>query len=116
MAPRRGRPWKRALPPFFLALIAWSFVWPGAGGPPPATHEVDIRGFTFSPARLEVAAGDTVVWINHDVVPHTATSGDAWDTGTLAAGASRRLVLDRVGEHPYDCTFHPNMKGILVVR
>ena len=39
----------------------------------PETHEVPIRGFAFEPATLVVVQGDTVVWSNHDIVPHTAT-------------------------------------------
>src|SRR2546423_277336 len=44
----------------------------------------------FHPAVLTVAAGDTVVWVNRDIVPHTATAtgGTKWDTGQLTHGQS----------------------------
>lgn len=83
----------------------------------PRSHEVSIRNFGFEPDTLLVAIGDTVVWRNGDVVPHTATSqSHAWDSGELAAAAEWTLVIRATGTQPYRCTFHPNMRGALVVR
>ena len=46
------------------------------GEPPdPRTHTVTIDGFRFQPERLTVARGDRIVWVNKDVVPHTALPG-----------------------------------------
>ena len=42
--------------------------------PESKTHTVTIEGMRFQPERLTVARGDTVVWVNKDLVPHTATS------------------------------------------
>ena len=39
----------------------------------PVTHQVTIDATSFSSADLTIAAGDTVVWTNKDVIPHTAT-------------------------------------------
>jgi plastocyanin len=84
--------------------------------PLPRAHTVEIRGFAYLPATLEVAAGDTVVWVNRDVVPHTATgNGGGWDSGSLEAGGVWRLVT-RQGSQPYYCAFHPGMRGVLVGR
>lgn len=69
----------------------------------------------FSPARVEVTAGDTVVWTNHDIVPHTATA-EGFDTGALSQGASGRFVAASPGTLSYLCSFHPTMKGEIVVR
>lgn len=79
---------------------------------------MDIRSFTFQPATLAVARGDTVVWTNHDVVPHTATvqGGRGWDSGGIDAQKSWRLVAGQADSVSYYCVFHPNMKGTLVVR
>jgi plastocyanin len=78
---------------------------------------VEIRGMAFQPTVLEVAPGDTVVWINRDIVPHTATAGGRypWDTGILAQGDSGRYVPSRSGESAYSCTLHPTMQGKLTV-
>jgi len=39
----------------------------------PKTHLARIAGFQFVPNKLEVNVGDTVIWKNEDLVPHTAT-------------------------------------------
>ena len=90
-------------------------------GPPPtpahARHQVLIQGFAFVPPALAVSAGDTVEWINRDIVPHTATEeGGRWSSDTLATGASWRRVFAERGGHAYACRLHPVMKGRLEVR
>jgi hypothetical protein len=44
-----------------------------------------------SDPTLAVRQGDTIEWINDDIVPHTATStGGAFDSGAIAAGGTCR--------------------------
>jgi plastocyanin len=71
---------------------------------------VEIRGFVFTPAALTVAPGDTVVWRNLDILPHTATSAGDWDSGAIAGGAEWRWVAV-AGDFTYRCSFHPTMLG-----
>lgn len=73
---------------------------------------------TFQPRVLELQRGDTVVWINRDLVPHTATAErkPAWTTGSLAQDQSGQYVARQTGEVPYFCEFHPVMKGTLIIR
>lgn len=85
------------------------------GGVPPQTHTIEIRGMEFHPAELTVAVGDTVVWINRDIVPHTATTQD-WDTGLLSQEQSGRTVAPHSGTVRYVCNLHPLMRGTLVIR
>lgn len=81
------------------------------------THIVEINGFSFSPSVLDVAVGDTVTWINNDVVPHTATAGDgSWDSGSLDQGEEWSLVVENAGSADYICTFHPQMTGTINAR
>ncbi len=42
--------------------------------PKPKTHAVTMENMRFQPESLTVASGDSVVWVNKDLVPHTATS------------------------------------------
>ena len=88
------------------------------GDTTPQRHVVEISGMAFHPAVLEVQRGDTVVWINRDIVPHTATAmdGSGWDTGNLIQGQSGRYVPRESGEEPYRCVLHPIMEGTLIVR
>ena len=89
----------------------------GGGGAAPRRHVVEISAFRYQPQTVEARAGDTIVWINRDVVPHTATDrARGWDTGSMAAGAEGRVVVERPGSYAYVCAFHPNMAATLVVR
>ena len=82
----------------------------------PKRHVVEMRAFAFEPAVLQVAVGDTITWINRDLVPHTATAEKKWDTGNVGSGATGLVVAHGKGEHTYICTYHPTMKAKLVVR
>ena len=80
-------------------------------------HRVEMKTMGFAPAELTVAVGDTVVWANHDIVPHTATAdGRQFDSGSVNAGSEWSLVVREAGRIPYTCVFHPTMKGVLVVK
>lgn len=91
---------------------------PSPTPPPPATpNAVVIQGFAFGPSSLTIAKGGTVTWTNNDKVPHTATADDgSWDTGNIAAGASKSLTFANAGTFAYHCTVHPMMKATLVVQ
>ena len=101
-----------------LALAALALVVAGDGrAADPAVTTVVIDGFTFKPDVVTVKAGATIVWRNTDPVPHTATSKEAgFDSGSIAGGASWRYVAKKKGRFAYECTFHPIMKGEIVVE
>jgi plastocyanin len=85
--------------------------------PRPTTVNVRLRNTTFTPARIEVSAGTTVVWTNQDQLIHTVTANDKrFDSGLLEPGKTYRRTFDRPGEYPYYCLPHPFMKGVVVVR
>jgi plastocyanin len=90
---------------------------PSAGTPMSAsTSAVEIKGFAFNPPMIEVPSGTTVTWTNQDTAPHTATAEDgSFDTGRLNQGQSGEVTFDQPGTYTYICTFHPNMKGTVVV-
>ena len=81
------------------------------------TRTVVLRGMNYLPATLVVNVGDTVVWKNGDVVPHTATDrAKNFDSGNIEPGASWSYVANKKGTYFYYCSFHPFTKGKLVVR
>jgi plastocyanin len=83
----------------------------------PKTHTVVIEGTTFAPASLTVASGDSVVWLNKDPFPHTATSkAGGFDSQVIAAGESWKYVAQKKGDFAYLCTLHTTMKGVLRVK
>jgi plastocyanin len=94
-----------------VALLACAGAWAGS-------HEVRIQGMKFEPARLEVAAGDTVTWTNADPFPHTVTAkGAGVESGTIApSGGKWTYTVKSKGEIDYACRFHPSMKGAVVAK
>lgn len=99
------------------ACIAALVLATGCRAPVPRAHVIAIRGFQYLPGSLTVAVGDTVIWNNADIVPHTATAEqERFDTRSLEANASGRFVAADTGTHPYVCAFHPSMRGTLIVR
>ncbi len=75
---------------------------------------VEITGFVFVPDKLKVSVGDTVTWINLDIVPHTATAVDeSWDTGAMQQNESKSISVTEDFISDYFCAFHPTMKGKL---
>lgn len=110
-----------------ISLSCWFFVlvfpvplastW-AAQGPQVQTHKtynVAIKGFKFVPDKLEVNAGDTITWKNEDIVPHIVT-GDKLKSTSMDQGESWTYTAKRKGDFPYNCRFHPTMKGELIVR
>ena len=82
----------------------------------PKTVEVVIEHFAFVPSSIEVAPGDSVVFTNRDITPHTATAVDgSWTTEDIAGGQSETLVVPTTAGAAYVCRYHPVMKGRLVI-
>jgi plastocyanin len=80
------------------------------------TDTVIIRQMQFNPAEITVNKGDTVVWINKDLVPHTVKSYAAKEfySDTINVGKTwTKSITDSVS---YFCTIHPTMKGKIIVK
>ena len=75
-----------------------------------------IQQMQFIPAELNVKIGDTVLWINKDIVDHNITDAKskAFYSDTLAVGKSWKMTVK--GSADYLCTIHPTMKGKLVLK
>ena len=95
----------------FAPLIA-------AGSPAVAaqTHTIAIEGMQFAPAAVTVKRGDTIVWVNRDLVPHTVTARGAFDSGPIAAGKAWKMTAKAEGRYEYVCTLHPTMKATLAIE
>ena len=81
------------------------------------THTITIEGMRFQPEMLTVAPGDTIVWVNKDIVPHTATSKTGrFDSKDIQVDKSWKYTVRKKGDFAYICTFHPTMKAMLRVE
>ncbi len=81
----------------------------------PSVTEVNLNNLQFVPVTIELKTGDAIEWKNNDLVAHTATT-TLFDSGMIASGQTWRYTFKQAGNYPYACTFHPQMKGIVVVK
>jgi plastocyanin len=94
-----------------------------AAAPAPAAQEVaiDIVDNSFSPNKITVPVGATVVWTHKGQKPHTVTADDgSFDSAKLENGASFKQTFAKSGTFPYFCQFHggkgsEGMAGAIVV-
>ncbi len=80
-----------------------------------ATIQISMENMVIAPLETSAKVGDTIEWINKDILLHTATArnGD-WDV-VMPPKKNVTLVLKKAGTIDYYCRFHPNMKGTLTV-
>ncbi|MBS3909604.1 MAG: cupredoxin family copper-binding protein [Actinobacteria bacterium] len=89
----------------------------GTQGEAQKSAMVTIENFAFAPPTITIKKGGTVTWTNKDSVVHTATAdGGDFDTGDIAQDQSATLTFDKTGIFSYICTYHPNMKGTVIVE
>lgn len=103
-----------------LATLASTLATPAANADDPSA-QMDIVQFAFSPATLEVPAGTTVTWLNHDAIVHSVTNGTdgtaagAFDSGLFDQGVSYSFTFTDPGNYPYFCMRHNFMHGTITV-
>jgi plastocyanin len=68
----------------------------------------------FVPNPIQAVAGDTVVWMNNDLLPHTIILADGTIVGNLAPGQSSLPIALTSPTVSYQCTIHPSMVGQVV--
>lgn len=81
-----------------------------------ATIQISMENLEISPAAATAKVGDTIEWINKDVLVHTATARNGDFDVTLPPKKTASFVLKKSGTVDYYCRFHPNMKAILNVQ
>lgn len=81
-----------------------------------ATIQISMENLVVSPAQVSARVGDTVEWVNKDVLAHTATARNGDFDVTLAPKKSATIVLKKAGTVDYYCRFHPNMTATLKVE
>jgi plastocyanin len=74
------------------------------------TTTITMPGKSFSPARVLIVPGDSVLWRNGDLVTHDVRGPD-FESGPLASSLFFTHTFDTVGPRPFLCTVHPFMTG-----
>lgn len=79
-------------------------------------HTVEIKQMKFNPAELQISKGDTVVWVNKDIVAHDVTEESAkkWTSSIIPSNTSWQMVVTQSSD--YYCSIHVVMKGKLIVK
>jgi len=94
-----------------LSLLAWS---PGEAAAP-RVHTVVMANMRFGPMPADLKGGDTIIWVNRDLVPHTATSKAGGFDIRLDAGARAGMTVPQSGSFSVICRYHPAMRAKLDV-
>ena len=82
----------------------------------PVVHTIVISAMQFNPAELTLQKGDTVVFVNKDLVVHDITQepDKTWSSSNLSPGQSYQMSVRESSN--YYCSIHPTMKGKLIVH
>lgn len=82
----------------------------------PKTDTVIISQMQFQPASLTINKGDTVIWINKDLVAHNVTEQPEGGikSDTIQTDGSWKMVPDH--SFKYICSIHPTMQAELTVN
>ncbi len=109
ISPRRGA---------FVALrLGFVFTAALCANAAAADTIVTIDNFTFAPAEVSVAPGETVVWINRDDIPHRVVGTDkGFDSKALDTDDRFAFTFSTPGDYDYFCSLHPHMIGKIIVR
>lgn len=81
-----------------------------------ATIQIAVENLVFSPAETSARVGDTVEWVNKDVLAHTATARNGDFDVMMPPKQTVTSVLKKAGTVDYYCRFHPNMKATLKIE
>ncbi len=98
--------------PILAALLFGTMAVPAKA----ATIQITMENLVIAPAEVSVKVGDTIEWINKDVLAHTATARNGEFDVTMPPNKTGRSVVKKAGSIEYYCRFHPNMKAVLRIE
>ncbi len=100
-----------------LAFGAASFFWLAPTFASSADEaKVGIDNFAFTPEVLTVKPGETVIFENHDDIPHLIVDAAGhFRSKALDTNDKFSITFDKPGEIAYFCGLHPHMKGKIIV-
>jgi amicyanin len=82
-----------------------------------AAAEIRMAEFKYQTDSVVIAAGQTIRWVNEDVVEHTVTfDGPEPGSPPIPKNGTYSHRFDKPGTYTYHCTPHPYMKGVVVVK
>lgn len=116
----RGILTKIALVLLMVAMCLGTF--PTIAAPPGLRITIGTFSPHFSPKLAKIKTGTTISWENptatlHSITHDGCTTGQrcAFDSGPIGPNQTFSISDLPPGSYPYHCSFHPIMRGILVV-
>jgi plastocyanin len=97
--------------PVITALLLGTIAVPAHA----ATIQITIDNLVFAPSQASAKVGDTIEWINKDVLAHTATARNGDFDVITPPKKTVTSVLKKAGTIEYYCRYHPNMKAVLTI-
>lgn len=77
---------------------------------------ISIKDFLFNPWEVTIKVWSTITWTNEDSMHHTVTADGKFDSWELNKGETFSYTFNDVGTYDYICTYHPSMKGKIIVE
>ena len=97
-----------AISAFLLPAVAWA-----------EAITIRMQDGDYAPNKIEARIGDTLVFVNDDVMDHEVfvpTEEHGVDLGKQAPAATTELPLGKAGSFDVECVFHPHMLLQVQVR
>lgn len=111
-----GRPWAMARAVLIACSAVILFSFATLSGLRAETAQIGIDNFAFTPAEITVKPGTTVIFENHDDIPHLVVDANGnFRSKAMDTGDKFSLTVDKPGEIDYFCGLHPHMKGKIIV-
>jgi plastocyanin len=82
---------------------------------PKPSATVVMKGLKFAPKRVTIQAGQTIEWVDKDLVDHSVVAKGI-DSPDFAQGETWSHTFARAGVVRYHDRLNPAMKGTVVVR
>jgi plastocyanin len=78
-----------------------------------AEYTIGQKGKKFSKGDVTIKAGDALVFVNDDTIPHNVLSMDPnakFNLGSLRPGSATPVTFKAAGDFTVICAIHPTMK------
>lgn len=98
-----------------LAMAALGSAIPAHAAAGGQQYVVSIANMAYGAMPAGLKAGDSIVFVNKDSVPHTVTARDHSFDLRIGPGQRGRLSLTKAGTYQIYCIFHAPMRGTLTV-
>ena len=99
-----------------LTLLIFVSACSPSPGKQSKSYTIEIKQMKFVPDEIVLQKGDTVVFVNHDLLTHDITelSAKTWTSSPLPPNSSWSMIIEKTSD--YYCSIHPVMKGKLIVQ